>query len=369
MKKQIFILLLALFAVNTAFGQSPRLLTCTIAEGALNPALGKTYVYSVSIPNTADFTGIPGLTYQWFVTKSKTFITAGAITTSRALAAEYNAAVAAGTFDNVSNTVNAVSISWKTITTSTDPYFVVVNVIGSNGICSPKNMKVYKIIPQNLFTLDITNMDVTTIPATPSPIAYETPFYQCMSDIQSMTWDNSQPNNAIYDYGTNTLIWAVVAANWSTNWTPKLQISGVNASEAITVGWSTTAIGGTVNSFIKNTISGVWETTVPVTPSSGTTVGATGEVIYIRMVLDHTTTPANFFEGFVDQTINLAIDGLTNNNDPDVHYSSLLPIVNTDCGRLDGFTYDKTIQVVKARPGINTTTPTTPEPFLTPVGL
>ena len=86
MKKQILIFVLfvlATFASVTVFGQAARPLTCTVgSESPLFPALGKTYTYSVEVPNSGNYT--TSLKYQWFVTKDPDIIDAGALTTARA---------------------------------------------------------------------------------------------------------------------------------------------------------------------------------------------------------------------------------------------------------------------------------------------
>lgn len=362
MKKQIFILLVALFAVTSAFGQlTPRALTCTVGtEGPLFPALGKSYTYEVTIPNSALFTGAsPVLTYQWYVTKDFSFVSPTKIANG---GTDFDATIASGTFDSPANTVIPVSIKWKTTATQAAPYFLVVKVVGADPSCSTQNMKVYKIIPSNMFTLDIANVN----PATSTILATETPFSQCISDIVSVTYAAASPDDATYDYGSNTLIWAVAAANWSTSWTPSLLTSGIDANETVTLTWNTKADGtGTGGTFTTSDGSN-WTTATPVTPSTGVSVDAAGETIYIRMILDH-STPGKNYEGLADEVITLAVDGLTANGDHDLHYSATLPVANALCGLDDDFTYDTTTQTVTARPGINTATLPATQDFLNPI--
>ena len=76
MKKQIFILVLAIFATfGTAFGQAlpgtvATPLTCTTND-PLNPIAGRPYTYNAVI------NPVSGTAY-WYATKSTTFTTAGA---------------------------------------------------------------------------------------------------------------------------------------------------------------------------------------------------------------------------------------------------------------------------------------------------
>ena len=378
MKKQILILVVALFAVTAAFGQlTPRTLTCVGTEGPLNPTLGKTYDYSVTV-NTTDFTGPLGVTYRWFVTKDKTFYSGGAWATQLPAAGDFDVISAGGTYNSTTNTASTIQLSWNTAANATDPFFLVVTAAGDNGICTPKNTMVYKIIPINSFTLDVANYDITnssilgTWIATAGPTLGDAPsFTQCISDIATISWPSGSATDptlkAIYDYGENTLIWAVAAANWTTSWNPTLQISGVNANEHIkSVTWSRTHNGTANGSF---SLSGTdWTLSSPITPVSATdpNVGSAGETIYIRMVLDHSDDPAGkFFDGTVDQTITLAINAVTANNDPDVHYSSAEG--TGTCATADSFDNDVATQVLKKRPTITSNTSTGSDPFLIPV--
>ena len=360
MKKQILILMVALFAITSAFGQTVHPIDCLVAaESPLFPALGKNYTYTVSVPNATQFTGSPSLTYQWFVTKSKTFITSGNISAVKIpTGTGYDAVMASGTFDNATNTAATVDIKWKSTALTTVPYFLVVNVVGKNGVCDPRNMKIYKIVPANMFTLDIENVNVIS-----SNAIVSTAVSQCYQDIQSITWVDTDAANAKYDYGTNTLVWAVAAANWATSWTPTIKLTAaVNANETVSLTWNT-AIDGTGTSGTFTTTDGItWNTTAPVTTAvTGGFVGALGQVVYIRMELDHTTA-ATQWEGTSDIAVILAIDAVTANNDPDLHYTGTSAV----CGVADGFTNDiAAVQTVKQRPSI-TTSPAT-VPFLIPI--
>lgn len=362
MKKQILILVVALFAITSAFGQvTINPIGCAVGtEGPLFPAIGKKYTYTVTLNNAAQYTNP---TYQWFVTKEEALITAGAITASRAAAAEF--VVATGTYDSPTSAVgaNSIEISWKATTLSTDPYYLVVNTVGPNGTCDPMNMKVYKVLPQNLFTLDIANVNVLSANAiTPSAVA------QCYQNIQAITLDPAS-NDAKYDFGSNTLVWAVAAANWSAGWTPTVKLDNAVASgETATMTWSRTPGGAAVGTFTADVAGTTWTTATAVTPVAASgTVDALGETIYINLTLDH-TNGTNQFEGTADQTFVLSIDGVTANGDPDLHWSLTVPIANTDCGKADGFKYDiAAVQTLKQRPNVTTNTLPAPQNFLVPV--
>lgn len=367
MKKQIFILVflvLATFAnVTKSYGQlAPRILSCTV-DGPLLPSIGATYTYSVNVPNS---TAYSGLTYQWFVTKDKSFVSP----TKIANATGYDAVVASGSFDAAANTVAGVSITWKTTATPTDPYFLVVNVKGNNGSCDTKNMKIYKIIPTNMFTLDIANINGASNAGFVAATGIANSISQCISDITSITWASTDALNATYDFGANTLIWEVSAANWGTSWTPTLRTSGIDAGEGVTLTWNTAADGtGTGGSFTAGTTSNNTDWTTATNVTSAAYVGATGQNIFIRMVLDHSTAGKQF-DGTTDETITLSIDGTNASGNKDVHYSNSLPAVNTLCGLDDGFTYDYAIQTLKARPDVTSNTlnaASAVQPLLVPI--
>jgi hypothetical protein len=56
--------------------------------------------------------------------------------------------------------------------------------------------------------------------------------------------------------------------------------------------------------------AGVYTSADPVVPSTGTTVGATGESIFFRVIIDH-SNGANNYEGLTAEQIAFAVDGIT----------------------------------------------------------
>ena len=155
MKKQIFILVLAIFAsVANTFGQAlpntlPVPLTCTVTD-PLNPIAGRPYDYSAIIAPA-------GGTAFWYATKSTTFTTAGArvatiipadgvaIATG---AVNYNATITSAA-SPTSTTVTWTSAGLAGIDKTTNPLFMVVEYAGP--LCA-NNLKVMQIIPKIAFT-------------------------------------------------------------------------------------------------------------------------------------------------------------------------------------------------------------------------
>jgi len=358
MKKQVFLTLIATFAIGivTTYGQlTPRSITCLPAD-ALHPIAGTPYTYEVTVPTP------PGTkTYLWRVTQDQTFITNKVLVATPEIPGTSAFLAAAGANYNV-GTVDGTSIvlTWNSfVYDPANPVFVIINVVNDNGTCSPNNMKVYKIQPINAFTLDIANLDRNKV----LQAGYGTNIDRCISDIVSANYDATAPEGVVYDFGADTLYYEVSAANWSDAWLPSVMISGLDPEQTVAeVVWSTSTTFATTHAM--NLAAGVYTSADNVVPSSGTTVGAAGESIFVRVVIDH-SNGANNFEGLTATQIALAVDGITllTATPPigDVHYDN--GPNNPPCPNLvvDGFTNDIAYQTITPRPNVQAVTPT---PFL-----
>jgi hypothetical protein len=267
----------------------------------------------------------------------------------------------------------SMDLTWKSIAyVATQPIFVVINVINDDGSCSPNNLKVYEIVPMNAFTLDIANINGG---ATQS--GYGTNIDRCISKILSAKY-NTADKKIEYDYGADTLNYEVVAANWSGQWKPSVQLTGIDPKETVTVEWSTTKKfdAGTVHAMTGSAVGTGSTAAIYASADNVSTslpsVGSTGESIFIRVVLDH-TTPTLMYEGITDEQIALAIDGelyaetapgtWTATTLHDVHYNNgTAPTCTTPAEDL--YANDIATQTVKARPEV---TASNPSPFLTGV--
>jgi hypothetical protein len=110
------------------------------------------------------------------------------------------------------------------------------------------------------------------------------------------------------DYGTNTITFEVIAANFVTNWTPLFEIvSGLTASQTATVGWAYTQAAATAGTFVQSTAGlGVGDTfsgTTAVTTTEPNTVN--GVSIWVTVIIDN-----NSYESLSDQPFTLAVDGV-----------------------------------------------------------
>lgn len=375
MKKQILLLVMALFAISmsNAYGQItcpvPRAIdpTC-LPNDALHPLPGVLYNYTINVP-----TPVGAKEYIWFVTQDKKFIDpATGLTSNRELTSgDFLAAVGAGYNDPAAAGVT-LELTWKSFTYDpAKPVFVVVQVKSTvAGSCSPNNLKVYKIMPVFAFTLDIANVQ------SKATAAYETNTSRCISPIVSADYDVAT-DGVLYDFGTDTLFYVVTAANFSTSWRPSLQIDAINPLETVvSVDWFRPTDAALATPKPMPLVSGnLYTATDPVLAldASGT-VSIAGECILIRVVIDHTTATTQY-EGIVDELIIVAVDGKTDLAAVlpavprgDIHFSSLVggATAAADCGKEDDFRNDVATQTLVARPDIQSATPAVPGPGNSP---
>ncbi len=324
MKKQLLLSIVALFATvltNTAIAQSsvhytdPQKLICT--SGPLTPFAGVPYDYSALLNPAA------GSAY-WYATTSTTFIAGSSRTAVEqakggafiADATNYqNAALGATSPSTANITWNGTGLS---TVNATNPLFVVVDYTAPAAGCA-NNMKVYQIIPKNGFTVDIYNANQAKVTT-----AWNTDYSTCVSDIASATYSGGA---IVTNYGKNYLYFEVVAANFSTKWTPSFSVSGTQAGQlAPVIEWSydntfATIQTGDVNTLLTNTSAGV--------------------SIFVRVTIDNGT-----FEGLTDTAITLTVNGVSD---------GLPDITNTDC-LVTSLTDDQAKQILKARPTVTAAT-------------
>jgi hypothetical protein len=371
MKKQLYLILMpAIFAISftAAYGQVtcplPRIDITCLPGDALHPAAGIPYSYEVSVTTPAGTKE-----YTWFVTQDKNFIVGGVLTAARETAPGLHILAAGVGYNDPLLGAPTLSITWNSfLYDPANPVFVVIQVKNDAGAggCVTQNMKVFKIEPINAFTLDVVNVDALGVAQ-----GYDTPINRCISNVVTATYDATAPEGVIYDFGVDYLYFAVTAAKFSTSWLPSVQLSGMDAQETITaVEWARPDDFAFVTPHLMPLAAGTYTSTDPVLvldPSG--IVGTTGECILIRVTVDHSNGVGFQYQGLTDETITLAVDGITDlalpTPSPDVHYSNNFPVPNTLCGLADGFLYDVASQTIKARPDI--TAPTMPAPQLLPV--
>jgi len=332
MKKQIFILVvlvLAAFAnVNKSYGQyaahvsDPKdFISCT--NDALHPIAGKPYDYKVSSTATAG-------NYTMWATTNQNFITADVLqnTSTNVLGSTDVIPTTAADY-NGTNTTGIVQLTWGTNvlasamnTTTPVPTFVAAY---SAGTSCADNLKVFQVEPINAFTVDITNVNHTTL----APLAYAS-YAQCFDKIQTAKW---VAGAMVYNYGTNVLIFEVVAANFSSSWTPTFTISGLNAAQNASIVWAyTTAF----NSPISVT-TGSASSTVVNTDVTNTSIGVS---IFVKVTIANQT-----FEGISSLPITLGVTGTNSAGQRDV--------LATDCSTAAPLSSNSAVQTLNLRPTLS----------------
>lgn len=321
MKKQLFFLILATLAgMNFSFGQ-----TC---GDALHPMAGKSYTYTVTTNPT-------GGTYNWYVTSDPNLLTGAPIPSGGGI-------IVAGTGYNAPSSTSAtIDIIWTSqavaaaLAATPTKYYLVVKYTTS---CS-NNLKPWIIKPMNLFQIAVENVksDGTTYADI------------CRSDVVSAIVDPTD-DQVVYNYGENALYLKVTANNFSTSWTPKIDIAALTASitspQTIqSIEWSlTTTFTGTSNFDLATGVG------APVPDKGGDNVtSGTDEFVYIKIIVVD-----GKFEGIADQALalNLSATDSATNPDVDVDPTTCLAVAENDF----------VIQTLKARPAI---TNPVPAPFLT----
>jgi hypothetical protein len=320
----------------------PRVPNCP--ENPTHPKAGKSYSYAVTIP--APYT-IPQ-SYDWYVTDNPGFIAESLLITTNIIPNDKEYIDAGQGYHNMNTGTNSIVIKWtgkSAVNAKTKPYFLAIRYKGTNGtLCEAMNIKAYKIEPFNAFTLDLTNMNGPAdlgLDGSNLPVVSRL----CAKDVASVSYDGSK---MVYDYGVNELIFKIVAANFTGGWTPTVKISGLAGTQTIgSVEWSgTTSFTGT-NIFTKNSDS--WAPTNKI-PAPSDNLTDDGETIYIRVLVRN-----NDYEGIIDSSVTLSLNGISDDGNEDVHY--------TDC-LADGFSNDLATQIILARPSITTNTGYPAQTFL-----
>ncbi|MDP2424466.1 MAG: hypothetical protein Q8M23_08980 [Bacteroidales bacterium] len=349
MKKQILVLLLALFAgISVAYGQAiqgsfPRPLVCETSP--LNPIAGVPYDYAATLNPAL------GIAY-WYATTSTTFMTAGARVATEELiggnyvtaATNYRDSLTVATSPSTTNiTWNSVGLANHTGNLPLAPaeLFVVVEYTAPAAGCA-NNMKVYPIRPINAFTVDIMNMN----PTTQVPSGYGTLEEQCYDGVQSAVYVPAS-NMMDYDFGTNVMYFEVIAANFTDFFTPSFQISGLMNGQTALLEYGVAV--GSYGLFSELIVNG--------TPLSGSAVSTAvtntseGVSIYVRVTITNGDYEGLSIDG---DAITLAVDALNSAVPPQPD------VDNDDCTVVTAYS-DFATQNLKARP---TVLPVAPNTFI-----
>lgn len=322
----------------------------------LHPKAGESYNYVVS-----QVAGDPVTSWTWWATKNPNFIDiatgTGAPNLTNMLLSP-GSLISVGTDYGVdkgnagpsmeitwspeilaATKYQADAAGWATATPAAPtPTFVVA--VG-NGDCT-NNLQVYEINPTASFTVDITNIN----PADNTAVGYGVDVDQCVDIIRSALY-NSGTDKVDMDYGSNTLYFEVIAANFVTSWLPTFQVmEGLAGDQEITeFSWgydlATLQAGTSVESFAGPFVnSGVIQGTVPLVADATVTNTAIGVSIFVKVVIDNNT-----YQSLAPSDIKIAVDG--------VDYTGQYDLVNEDCsdpGKFDQA--DIAIHTLTPRPTI-----------------
>lgn len=283
MKKQLLILVLALFASFQIFAQTPH--DPPTCDGtAATPAVGIPYVYEVNIP--AGLYSETNGQFDWYVMDQGQLN----LMTGTHIPAVNTEFVASGHYDITTVGANTITITWTAAAlASGEPYFLVVVFNDATATCPTNNMKVYRIDPMNSFWLAVDNVTTT----------------QCSPDVSSAILA-ADFATVTYEYGTNQMEITITAGGYTGDWDAQLQLGGFDADQTLAISW-TAAVAGTNGTFTDpgSGNNGVWTATLPAsTTVSGTPAVTTNETITITIDITN-----NNFENLAGLTVDLAIDG------------------------------------------------------------
>jgi hypothetical protein len=281
----------------------------------LHPFAGISYTYTMTAPGAeaAD-------EWTWWVTKDPNFIpSAGTNNSATMLTVSTGQLVAAsGHYGTATAAANSIDITWSPEILSATEYQGDVTAAGTAAAPSPTfvvgyatgvncadNIQVFEINPQDNFTIDIANVD----PATETTMAWATPTEQCVDLVNSAVYDNTTKELTM-DYGTNTLYFEVVAANFNTDWTPTFRlVSGLQLGQtaAVTLHSSMADAQGDANvietlNWDDTSVGSDFITTTRFTATDPTEVAA-GVSLFVKVVISNGT-----YESLVANPFVLAVD-------------------------------------------------------------
>jgi len=346
MKKQIFFLVLFILAafvnINKSYGQathgtSPTLISCT--PDALNPIAGKPYTYQ------ADINPVSGTAIWHVVYNPAVLMSSGAWTAADQASGGTFISAATGLGSNINATSpTSTVITWNSTglgtVDPTHPLIVALEYTAPSAGCA-NNLQVFQITPKNAFTLDITNMQ----PDGSASVAIGTNVSQCYSAIAGAIFTPGTPNTVKMDYGTNTMYFEVIAANFTDNFKPSFKLGGLQGTQSADILWGYTSATA-ATSITAGSGNGTYG---PVTALTSITDTSNGVSIYVKVVIHN-----NGWEGLGNDNITLAVEGVNSANQSDV-----LPDCTTPA--LASQFEDIATQTLNARPTINNPNPT---PFL-----
>jgi len=339
-----------LFAgVPTVYGQAtqgsaPRDLTEDCDGDALSPRAGIPYTYGAGI--TPD-----GGNSYWYATFSRDFIVNGVRPVDiEEIPGAAGSAVAEGDNEptnymntDVGNPKNT-EITWTTSglaqVDDDNPLFVVIEYTAGGDDCS-NNIKVYQIDP-------IMPFQVNVLALGDEDPDYGQPQLSCFSDVWDARYDMEE-EGMVYDYGTNTLTFEVVAAYFDSEYDASFRIEGLEAGQTADVYWSYTNDFDTAGDPIEEGVgNGSFGVGTIETDAEDTSDGVS---IYVWVIVHNNT-----WEGTENLDITFAAAGTTTDDDlPNVWWEDcgVELSIDNDIGDFEDGGPDYAIHTLQARPEIN----------------
>lgn len=353
MKKQIFFLMMVLFAISisTVVGQTPfDPPTCTATP--MSPAPGEQYNYQVTIAGP----GYAGMgNYRWYVTSDVNLITGAVIPNDGTIFT----ASGAGSYNLLAGGAGTIDIIWTSAALAAAiPYYLVIRYEEPNSTatptCNAMNMKVYRIIPMNAFWLRIES--VADALGTAGGVE------QCAANVSSAIVTEGASPTVEYLYGQNILYVKISATGYTGNWDPQLQLAGLMPDQAIGAGgitWASGAASGTFTCAACPGGNGIYTSSNPMPSTVAVPPSITGTEIIVTIPIDNM-----HHQGLADQTIAVSIDGTYTSG---ASIFNDLSNVNGNCTPESAFA-DLVNKIIKARPTVNPVVPNTfvPEPLTQP---
>jgi hypothetical protein len=215
----------------------------------------------------------------------------------------------------------------------------------ANGSCS-NNLQVFEIDPKPAFTVDIASIKG----GVSQPFGTDVP--QCVDQVRSAAYDPAT-FKVLMDYGTNTLYYEVVSANFVTSWKPTFQImaGSLNLTQTADVSWYQTlgdATAGTnvIESFAAQADGAIIQGVKPLTTAIANT--STGVSVFVKVVIHN-----NKWESILANAFTLAVDGQDASGQWDLDNSvanaaSATPV----CTAAAADQNDKGVQTITPRPDV-----------------
>ncbi|HAH23481.1 MAG TPA: hypothetical protein DCL77_06955 [Prolixibacteraceae bacterium] len=220
----------------------------------------------------------------------------------------------------------------------------------ANGSCS-NNLQVFEIDPKPAFTVDIASID-----GSDASLAFGTDAPFCVDVVRSAAYDIAT-NKVLMDYGTNTLYYEVVSANFVTSWLPTFTIDAGSLSTAAgkdqkaDVSWYPTlgdAKAGTnvIETFPLQVDGATIQGVKPLTTAIANT--STGVSVFVKVVIHNYK-----WESILDNKFTLSVDGKDFTNQWDLDNSTINAASATPTCAAAGPDYnDKGVHTITARPDV-----------------